>query len=52
MIDVRRASALLSSIVVLATLAGAPVRRAEAGNTFTNIKGVPLVNSPGACIPT
>ena len=38
MIDVRRASALLSSIAVLATLAGAPVRRAEAGNTFTNIK--------------
>ena len=51
MIDVRRASALLSSIAVLATLAGAPVRRAEAGNTFTNIKSVATVNSPAGVHP-
>ena len=51
MIDVRRASALLSSIAVLATLAGAPVRRAEAGNAFTNIKSVAIVNSPGGVHP-
>ena len=36
---------------MLATLAGARLRRAEAGNTFTNIKSVAIVSSPGAAHP-